>query len=81
MAAGWDDGVKKRAVMPVFPNKPDWFPALEYLSPPYCQRLRGKTYLPEEAATGFSLKIISSVRTTVRPVESGEMIITTFRPG
>ncbi len=38
-------------------------------------------YLAGEAETGFSLKIISSVRTTVRPEESGEMIMTTFRSG
>lgn len=42
---------------------------------------RKKIYLSEEAAPGLSLKIISSVKTTVRPVESGEIIMTTFRPG
>ena len=31
---------------------------------------RKKIYLSEEAAPGLSLKIISSVKTTVRPVES-----------
>ena len=34
-----------------------------------------KTYLAEEAAPGLSLKIINSVKTTVRPVESGEIIL------
>lgn len=50
----------------------------------YWENRKEKTmsfYLAEEAETGFSLKIISSVRTTVRPEESGEMIMTTFRPG
>lgn len=67
---------KKRAAMPVFLNHPDILQS-NFRLPGY----RKKIYLSEEAAHGLSLKIISSVKTTVRPVESGEIIMTTFRPG
>ena len=68
--------IKKRAAMPVFLNHPDILQS-NFRLPGY----RKKIYLSEEAAPGLSLKIISSVKTTVRPVESGEIIMTTFRPG
>lgn len=68
--------IKKRAAMPVFLNHPDILQS-SFRLPGY----RKKIYLSEEAAPGLSLKIISSVKTTVRPVESGEIIMTTFRPG
>lgn len=61
---------------PFFLNHPDILQS-SFRLPGY----RKKIYLSEEAAPGLSLKIISSVKTTVRPVESGEIIITTFRPG
>ena len=67
---------KKRAAMPVFLNNPDILQS-SFRLPEYQKR----TYLSEEAAPGLSLKIINSVKTTVRPVESGEIIMTTFRPG
>lgn len=67
---------KKTAAMPVFLNHPDILQS-SFRLPGY----RKKIYLSEEAAPGLSLKIISSVKTTVRPVESGEIIMTTFRPG
>ena len=68
--------IKKRAKMPVFLNNPDMLKS-RFRLPGYWKR----TYLSEEAAPGLSLKIINSVKTTVRPVESGEIIMTTFRPG
>lgn len=67
---------KKTGSNAVFLNHPDILQS-SFRLPGY----RKKIYLSEEAAPGLSLKIISSVKTTVRPVESGEIIMTTFRPG
>lgn len=78
LSGGWGSKTrnKKRAEMPVFLNNPDMLKS-RFRLPGYWK----KTYLSEEAAPGLSLKIINSVKTTVRPVESGEIIMTTFRPG